>query len=1044
MRSKVLKFVIAMVLTFSSMPIFTIAAAELEDVTATATSEVSWCGNIPGYGTYPQRALKTITLTYPSKVKDNLDINSFVVTDNAYPEEKIEIKEVNTSGNTVTLTVYSGDTDAGILAAPGGNFRRLKSEFTITQNVDIYSTDDVKISNEGDTVTFNQDSITNIASDEFKDYIVASENSNNNIYVKYYLPENYNASKKYPMVVHHTGGGQHYRTDTPNAELFGKDNFGVELDIDLVPQTFSVDAKEDTIVVTIQCLASNKPENYSPGKDINQVVEYFINNFAVDSDRVYAIGNSQGGLDLSEAVALRPDLYTVYYPCNTSIVMGTKNIDTENPDTTDPIYQKCLEYCQAYVDNEVRIWFHVGRNDFTGAFLEDELPYPMLKDLYKQNGYSDEEIEELVKMTVYEDSDFKAVGSTYYHGATGLMCLNNEAVSWIYEQNKNTKQDVIVSPYTPKDREGNSLLNTTAFVYDATSKMNAKTESVTNTPVYVIYPDHKLNAQGATKLLQELGIVNHLDKYATKAYIVNPIEKAYSNADAKEWLSVLDTITVPNMKVIGIENGATFVNKEISQKDWPIAGIMTYGGEAGNTPKYSVPAYVANSDDTVVSQYVKGNNATKSSTSGTITTYSNPNNKYEIVATNSKKESLANAFSNAWETVLSKNGRIGNIGGTFYAMPVSLEREYQYTSFVISERLGMTRNVVEYDLNGNGENNLWYEYFPEGTLNAKKGTVPVVLMLHGNGNDPRTQYETSGWAQVAAENGIILVEAEHQGAVIGGYKYEAMSTDDSTTKPNDIITMINVIKEKYPQIDETRIYVEGLSKGSLNSISLGLAYTDVFAGVGAHSAGTFAAYVEALSTFVEENKGLNMPVYFTAGSKDSLYPVIEKGEDGSFLKALQLYQELNGMNVTQFEDLDADANPFFSMLLDNYGLIENEGLCNIYGGTLSNDLGAVLSLNSIEEWGHWNYEPSAQLMWDFFKQFRRVDGQLVMETETSTNPGNPSISETPIDDSTNNNNNNTKDDVDTGDTTNIGLYAAGLAISVGAIALIFKRKKETN
>ena len=118
--------------------------------------------------------------------------------------------------------------------APGGNFRRYVSEFKVKQMVDIVATNGNILSSKDTEKTFNQDNIRNIASDEFKDLKLDSQTSDNKIYVKYYLPENYSKNKKYPMVVHCTGGGQQYRTNTPDERLYGNDNFGVELDLYLI------------------------------------------------------------------------------------------------------------------------------------------------------------------------------------------------------------------------------------------------------------------------------------------------------------------------------------------------------------------------------------------------------------------------------------------------------------------------------------------------------------------------------------------------------------------------------------------------------------------------------------------------------------------------------------------------------------------------------------------------------------------------------------------------------------------------------------------
>lgn len=1050
MIKKGLKFLLATLLllfNFSFTPVFAVEN-ENQEISISAISDVSWCGDIGwGYGTYPQRAISSITIKYPEAVADNLSTNSFTVQDMLYQDRGEEasgvdfkngflnVDNVIVDENLVTLDI-SVSSSAGVLTSEDGNFRRLVSEFKVTQVDPVTNLNGDEIAVAGTVYMFDQDDITNVASDEFQDLIVPSENSNNNTYVKYYLPENYSTDRNYPMVVHCTGGGQQYSTATPDENIFGANNFGVELDIDLTPKTFSIDAPEDTIVVTIQALKENQPDNYNAGKDIDQIVEYFINNYSVDTNRVYAIGNSQGGVHMSKAVAYRPDLFTAYLPCNTSIAMNTKTITADDVD--DPIYQECLQYCQAYVDNEVGVYFNVGRNDFTGAYEDDVLPYAMLQDLYRQKGYSEEEIADLVKMEVYENEDFHAVGSTYYHGATGLMCLNDSVISWLYQQSKASDVESIVSKVD--NYEASDI-----YVYDASSLKDINTENTVYAPTYVIYPDQSVDEYQASALLNELGIISNIDKYATKAYIVNPVDDTWSTLDDETFLSILDNVVGPNpnIKVIGIGNGATFVNQYVTQKDWAIAGIMTYGGELGQVPKYSVPTYVSQSNDEVVNQYASANNATQLE-QGNLTKYINPDNSYELVVTNPNSETLAEAFNHAWENVFSNNGRLGNIGGTFYSMSNSQEREYQYVSFVQIDKLGITRNVIEQDLNGNGQNNLWYEYLPAATIKAEEKTVPVVVLLHGNGNDPRTQFETSGWADVASQEGIILIEPEWQGSTIGGYEYETMTTDDSTSETNDIITMINVLLEKYPQIDPSRIYVEGLSRGGLNSLHLGLTYSNVFAAVASHSAGEREEFYDVIKQYTDKNKmDYDMPMFIALGSVDSnnFVPFYQEGVSESAFKAIQTYQEFNDMKVYQQEDLDSSI-PYFGMLLNNFGNIENDGLCNIVGGTMTNDNGAAISMNVVEDWGHWNYEPTAKMMWNFFKQYSRnvETGELIVEGIDSNVPANDDVENSANNMTTSNDKNS---HVNTGDDVDIRLSLLGLA-GIAVILAVMKKYRKLN
>ncbi len=68
---------------------------------------------------------------------------------------------------------------------------------------------------------------------------------------------------------------------------------------------------------------------------------------------------------------------------------------------------------------------------------------------------------------------------------------------------------------------------------------------------------------------------------------------------------------------------------------------------------------------------------------------------------------------------------------------------------------------------------LHYEYIPKTALNSRPKSVPLVVMLHGNGNDPRTQGESAGWPELAAKNNIILISVEWQGRTANGVRYAA-------------------------------------------------------------------------------------------------------------------------------------------------------------------------------------------------------------------------------------------------------------------------------
>jgi len=938
------------------------------------TAADEWLGAI---GTYPLRHIRTITIQLPKEVSaEGLSENSFTATDLEFRDDEarkngvIEILGVKAEGRTITLTT-TRHYAPGIMADPNEfAFRRKKVTIEIKANEDIKDTDGGILIAADNVLTLTEKDIHDPVIDRFEELILTGDNAGNPIYLMYSLPENYDEAKEYPMVFHITGGGQQYKKNTRyDQEIYGEDNYGVELDTDYVPYTFA-SYPEDTIVVSMQSIGQKdlQPEGYSAAVDADQAVKYFIDNYAVDPDRVYCVSNSQGGVILSEAVALHPEYFAAYVPCNTSIVMGTKNVTSE--DTDSPVFQRCLDYVRSYIGEEVAISFNAGRNDPTGSWKDDQLPYELLLKEYAAAGYSEDEIADLVQIHTYEDEDFHAVGSNYYHGATGLMCENEEVLAWIYRQTRADNTGAVL-----EDAEGFD-----AYVYDKTAEATYKDEQISYTvPLYLVYPDHRLTKDGAAKLLGSMGLLNHVDGLHTKAVVINPQEDEYSEQDAETFLKAMDGLTgySMNIKVIGIGKGADFVNTEVAKKDWAVSGILTYGGSEAVTPAYSVPAYISGSSEEVMKAYTEADNASESSVSGTLTAYVNPENHFETVVVNSEEETLAEAFANAWKTVFIKNGKVGNITGTWYTMPNSNERPYEYYTYLDCEELGLERTVVDdVDLDGDGRTNLWYEYVSEGAAAAEEKSVPAVVMLHGNANDPRTQSNTSGFAPLAAKEGIILIEPEWQGGIVSGVEFDAMTDNDSTTSGNDIIAMLEKVFEKYPQIDRERVYVEGLSRGGLNTVDIALTNPDVFAAAGSHSCGTRVNFLEILQNTVNEKKAdYDTPFFFISGEKDHFIPLSAMGENGEVLKTIQLYQDLNEMDITEFSELSDDNGIYFGMELDNYGEIENEGNCTVYGGTLSNSYSEMISLNAIENWGHWNYEPAAQMMWDFFKAHTLYEGE---------------------------------------------------------------------
>ncbi len=282
-----------------------------------------------------------------------------------------------------------------------------------------------------------------------------------------------------------------------------------------------------------------------------------------------------------------------------------------------------------------------------------------------------------------------------------------------------------------------------AWVFSAADKLSIETDNNTNAAKFLVYVDKYTTKEEAEKMMDDMGITDIINKSASMAIVINAKDEStgvYTEDDVAVYNDILKNKVGPttNLNLVGIGKGATFINQHLAQYDWGVAGIMTYGGEAGKAPKYSVPVYVSNSDSAVAEAYKDVNKATSVTTEGTMTTSVNPDSRFEIVVENSAKEDVNTAFKNAWETVLSKFGRIGNITrepgvGTWYTKDNTVEREFMFfdSTDVIKN---VERTVYTEDLDGDGINSLWYVYMPEQSKNATEGSVPVVFLMHGNTN----------------------------------------------------------------------------------------------------------------------------------------------------------------------------------------------------------------------------------------------------------------------------------------------------------------------
>ena len=505
----------------------------------------------------------------------------------------------------------------------------------------------------------------------------------------------------------------------------------------------------------------------------------------------------------------------------------------------------------------------------------------------------------------------------------------------------------------------------------------AEGRSYNFTPMFLIYPDARVDEAGAGALLDELGIQPTLDDNYGVAMVVNPVGAKYdAQADFDAFVALYDRSRSGNLKVVGIGAGATFVNQVLAPKAAShLAGILTVGGSPAKLAKgftsYGVPAYVAGKTaKKVAAEYIALNGAVAKGDH-----YVNPDEELLTVYSDPAVRPLGELFADAWKKVLGRSYRFNNYKHTQYEG----QRFDQYgpdelEPYLDWESMDMTRIIVEQPQGmARGQEApkwLWYEYWPNELLaGAPAQSVPIMVLLHGNQNDPRTQAETSGFIQVAGKERFLVVEMEWQGSV----SYQAMGQDG-------IENVLLQLLAKYPQLDPSRIYAEGLSAGSMTASALGIKKSHIFAAVGGHSGGLMGgrggAFPGSDPIWIEATQkrgAVEMPYCSVLGTADNVVPFVrpDNWKGNGYYNAWRIYEQMNGMTVV--DELDFSIDPLFGQRLrDRQTIRTNKGAgITVETGQLYKGNIPLIKIVAVVDYGHWNFQPTAQIMWDYFKQFRR-------------------------------------------------------------------------
>ena len=114
----------------------------------------------------------------------------------------------------------------------------------------------------------------------------------------------------------------------------------------------------------------------------------------------------------------------------------------------------------------------------------------------------------------------------------------------------------------------------------------------------------------------------------------------------------------------------------------------------------------------------------------------------------------------------------------------------------------------------------WYEFVPDEVLNntAPAGSVPLWLGCHGGGDDP---------FQFVNEVGLLKLAGEERFAIVAP-AYQSLYSD-STVCGQSMCAAVELMLDKYPALDPSRVYVTGYSMGGGTTVTSFMSNIKLFA-----------------------------------------------------------------------------------------------------------------------------------------------------------------------------------------------------------------------
>jgi dienelactone hydrolase len=587
------------------------------------------------------------------------------------------------------------------------------------------------------------------------------------------------------------------------------------------------------------------------------------------------------------------------------------------------------------------------------------------------------------KQHLDNEATFETMEEAHQNGATYL----NTATGRIY----------VPDPALDTYPQGSTYVYRSAKMFTC---MSAATRMNTNILVYTDKSFDKKDA--ALAYLKDMGLTDIIDNAYGSVTLVTPIDKkaGFGIADQYAYYQLqsamfnvgfskkIDDKTTNYYAdsayfggqtyryLIGIDGGATFLNNFVSSTfDYisRVAGMLLVNGNMEKIRKvaYTVPVYLVNASDEIIAKYKEANNTNASGYEGAISYYFNQEKPLQKVVVNKGAKLNADLISEVYNNFFIKAMRVPVLkAGLYTASTLYSNYNWNMAPYSLGERNaiinGRTKdgiNVIEHQedlfkdiVTEKGEYiQTWYEFLPDEMLDntAAPGSIPLLLMNHGGGDDPVQAADDLGWITLAGKKHFAIVAPLHTSA-----------TDVLSTA---LPALVKYMLDTYPQLDKSRVYVSGYSMGGGATNRTLYGDASLFAAAVPMSGTPYTHLPEQTAQFAN----INIPIMLTTCTYDTFTHFdAAKGiiaED--FQMNINDYLSYNEMDTVTY---DFNTYPISGFKGDTYKAIMLNGEYPNYTWMFLNDAGVpMVGLSVTEFLPHGLYQAYAGLAWNFMVHYSR-------------------------------------------------------------------------